>query len=540
MDNTISASIRRLATLFIVLFIGLSGGLVYWQVVVAQQVTSNIHNGRHCLVDSAPIRGRILDRNGVVLAESKQLGTCGYMRHYTDPSLAGLIGYYVGPSYPSTGLEARYDDYLSGRVGLTSIDNTVNQTLHRPPVGDDIYLTIDERIQQIVNKHFDDPIAIDNNATFRTDRGSVIVTDPHTGEILAMLSRPGYDPNQIVQTLSQGQLGYYNSLVANKEQPLLERPIRGLYAPGSTYKTMTLLAGLDSGHTNLNEAFDRDHALGTNNAVVYNGQVIGPVGNNIQGYTIRFPVTTEYGFTHSDNIIFAQIGVHTGAQTWLDYNNRMYVGQQIPFDLPVSVSSVLRNGQPLVTNELAADSFGQGYDFISPMQMSLIDNVVANNGQLMRPMAVLKVADPNNAPVQTFTPQALGTQQVSQQTATEARQAMYGVINCGSGLLVRDLFTSQFGIIGKTGTAEVGGGLGAHSWLITQAPYSVANPSQLPALTIVAMKENGGEGGAATGPMIAHIYNDIFTTIMKNVQLPAPPDQQYCCTTKLLQIGCPA
>ncbi len=138
----ISASIRKLATLFIALFIALSVGLVYWQVVVAQQVTSNIHNGRHCLIDNAPIRGRILDRNGIVLAESTQAGPCGYIRHYTDPSLAGLIGYYVSPSFPATGLEAKYDDYLSGRIGLTSLDNTMNQTLHRPPVGDDIKLTI--------------------------------------------------------------------------------------------------------------------------------------------------------------------------------------------------------------------------------------------------------------------------------------------------------------------------------------------------------------------------------------------------------------
>lgn len=540
MDNNISASIRKLATMFIVLFIALSAGLVYWQVVVAQQVTANIHNGRHCLVDSAPIRGRILDRNGVVLAESKNLGPCGYMRHYTDPSLAGLIGYYVGPSFPSTGLENKFDDYLSGRLGLTSLDNTVNQTLHRPPVGDDIYLTIDERIQQIANKHFDDPVAIDNNATFKTDRGSVIISDPKTGEILAMVSRPSFDPNRIVNTLSQGDLTYFNALNANKEQPLLERPLLGLYAPGSTYKTVTLLAGLDSGNTTLDQPFDRDHALGTNNTVVYNGQVIGPVGNNIQGYTIRFPVTTEYGYTHSDNIIFAQVGVKTGAKTWLDYNNRMYVGQKIPFDLPVAVSTVGSSGQQMPDNLLAANSFGQGQDFITPMQMSLVDNVVANNGQLMRPMLVSKILDPNQTPMQTFTPQALGSPQVSSQTATQVRQAMYGVINCGSGLLVRDLFTSQSGIIGKTGTAEVGGGKGAHSWLITQAPYTVNNPSQLPALTIIGMKENGGEGGAAVGPMIAHMYNDIFTNVMKNVQTPAPPPSTYCCTTKLLQIGCAA
>src|SRR5712692_4459925 len=98
----ISTSIRRLTNLFIVLFVLLSGGLVYWQAVVAPQVTANVHNSRHCLSDNAPIRGRILDRNGVVLAYSKKVDpnapnageVCGYQRYYTEPSLAGLIGYY--------------------------------------------------------------------------------------------------------------------------------------------------------------------------------------------------------------------------------------------------------------------------------------------------------------------------------------------------------------------------------------------------------------------------------------------------------------
>src|SRR5229473_2998305 len=127
----INTSIRRLTRLFIILFLALSGGLVYWQVVVAQQVTSNIHNSRHCLADSAPLRGRILDRNGVVLAESKPdpTGICGYRRYYylnKYPSLASLIGYYISPNFGSSGIEKQYDDYLSGRRGITVLNNTIN------------------------------------------------------------------------------------------------------------------------------------------------------------------------------------------------------------------------------------------------------------------------------------------------------------------------------------------------------------------------------------------------------------------------------
>src|SRR5512135_623290 len=97
----VGSNIRKLTLMFVALFIALSAGLVYWQVVVAQQVTSNVHNSRACMPDSAPVRGNIYDRNGVLLAETVPAKTgCGYARRYTDPSLAGLIGYYVSPLYP--------------------------------------------------------------------------------------------------------------------------------------------------------------------------------------------------------------------------------------------------------------------------------------------------------------------------------------------------------------------------------------------------------------------------------------------------------
>ncbi len=526
----ISASIRKLTLIFVALFIALSAGLVYWQVVVAQQVTSNPHNSRVYLNSNIAVRGKIFDRNGVLLADWVPDGTGGYMRHYSDPSLAGLIGYYV-PGFLPTGIEAKYDDYLSGRRGLTALDNTINKTLHRPPVGDDIYLTIDERIQKIADRDFDTPIPSDPGNVFPTNRGSAIITDPHTGEILAMVSRPYYDPNQMVQTLSRHDLSYYNQESADKDRPLIEKPIQEFYPPGSTYKTMTLIAGLDSRSTSLTDKFDEKQARGP---IFYNGEKFGPIGNNIEWYTGGFPVTTDFGFSHSDNIIFAQIGVKTGQATWLDYNKRFYVGQQIPFDLPVLPSQVLKNGQPLTDNQLAADAFGQGADVMTPMQMSLIDNAVANDGNLMRPTLVQKVTDPNKTQIDKFDPQSLG-QPMSGDTANQVRQAMYGVARCGSGSIVRPWVASPWGIIGKTGTAQLSNDLTvpADAWLITQAPYSITNPSQKPLLTIVGMRENGGEGGADNGPMIAAMYNDIFTTVMKTTA-PPPPSSAYCYSTGLL------
>jgi len=555
----INTSIRRLTNLFIILFIVLSGGLVYWQVVVAQQVTSNTYSAyaRRCASDNAPRRGRIFDRNGVLLAYSKLSNNpslCGYQRVYTKDaqSLENVIGYYISPLYGSTGIEQQYNAYLTGQVGSTGLNNTINQILHLPPVGDDIYLTIDARIQKIVNQYFDVEASIDNTSTFKTDRGSVIVTDPQTGEILAMLSRPGYNANRV----AAGDLNYFNQLESDPEQPLLDRPIDSCYVPGSTYKTMTLMAGLDSGSSHLDDKFYNFNGfnppqypqavgpvwLGAGN----DKEKFGPVGNNIAGYTLNYPVDLRYGYSHSDNTIFAQVGVQAGVDTWLKYNRALYVGQQIPFDLPVHVSTVTpqRNlcplnapaETPLSVKQLAENSFGQGVDFMTPMQMALINDVVASNGHLMRPTLVYKIVDPNQTVLQSFTPQVLGTP-ISDTTATQMRDAMYGVVRCGSGSLTRvQLSFSPWSVIGKTGTGQVDntGKTPAQSWFITQAPYAYQS-GQLPRIAIVAQKEHGGEGAYANGPMLTDIYNAIFSQVITNVPQPPTPDPNFCYNTGLLQ-----
>src|SRR5579884_1641597 len=145
----ISQNVRKLARLFVLLFLALTVGFVYWQVGVAQAVTSNIHNNRACMKGNEPVRGRIFDRNGVLLAYSTPSPTgCGIVMHYTDPSLGSLIGYYVNAG-ESSGIERQFNAYLSGQMGSTLLGNTMNGLLHRPAIGDDIYLTIDDRIQKV-------------------------------------------------------------------------------------------------------------------------------------------------------------------------------------------------------------------------------------------------------------------------------------------------------------------------------------------------------------------------------------------------------
>lgn len=611
--NNISSTIRRLNQVFLVLFIALSGGLVYWQVVVAQQVAANpsLNLGRQCSSDAAPMRGSIFDRNGVLLASSVKSdvpGLCGYKRVYTQAAqgLEGLLGYYISPTFGMTGIEKQFNDYLTGAVGLTGLSNTVNGVLHVPPRGDDIYLTIDSRIEKILEQNFDTQVPPDGVQVFRADSGSVTVSDPTTGEILGIISRPGYDNNCIVYctldqlrtdfiargydqtigcqascTLSQFQaalnttektypqcwdnndcnLVYFEHLNSDPKLPLLFRPLQSCTTSGSTFKTMTLVAALDSGTMTLDSPFyQNDPAHPASQFPQAEGPVrVGsgddsekftPDESNIMGYTTRFPVSLAYGFVHSDNVIFAQTGVKVGADTWMKYNRAFYVDQKVPFDLPVRVSTVTPQPQqdlcsytpppetPLSVRQLAENSFGQGVVSVTALQMVLLNNAVADDGKLMRPTVIEKIVDPTNQTVlQPFTPQML-SQPISATTAQQVRDTMYGVNMCGSGSLIKVQLSypyTPWAVIGKTGTGQVTntGIPPAQSWYITQAPYAYQS-NQTPRLTIVAMKEHGGEGAYANGPMLRDIYNQIFTNVIK-IQQPAPPPNNFCRMTGFLQ-----
>jgi len=154
-------NIRSLAHVFLALFLVLSAGLVYWQVIVAPQVVANpfLTYSRQCASEAAPFRGNIYDRNGVLLAYSVKSGdpeVCGYKRVYTAAAqgLEGLIGYYINPNDTITGVEAQFNAYLNGTQGLTGLNNTINHILHVPPQGDNLYLTVDSHIEQILLKNF--------------------------------------------------------------------------------------------------------------------------------------------------------------------------------------------------------------------------------------------------------------------------------------------------------------------------------------------------------------------------------------------------
>lgn len=510
-----NVTIRRLMSVFTLLFLLISGVAAYVQVsnqafLGGPVLAQGDYDPRRCPPFDSPLRGKIFDRNGVVLAESVKddTVTCGYRRKYYDASLSPLIGYF-SYRFGAAGVENAYNTALSG-VNQNSpwgtpnpageVDDLQSKLLHKPRAGQDIYLTIDEKLQQQANKLYDTHA---NGSVCQpagsNPPGSLIVTDPRSGEILAMVSRPFYDPNKI------DDANYFQQLQAAPDKPLLNHATQALYAPGSSFKTVTMIAALDSGSASLNKTYTQDEAVN----YVVNGQPIPWFDYTVlhQWQDVQFPITMEDGYAYSDNVIYAREAVKLGADKWLSYVRKFGIQtpgvdvSPVPFDAPYAQSAAYlakTNGKPtdFNVNLLAESGFGQGQLLISPLTMAEVTSAVAADGNLYVPHVVMK-AQPSVGGPFTQDPQLFSNGQLfSPDTAAKVRHAMWSVSSYGTGSTVAHngihLADSPAKEGGKTGTAQLENGL-PHTWWISLAPDD-ASGAGAAQLVITVMKEHSKEG----------------------------------------------
>lgn len=477
--KTIDQKIEKLARLFLLAFAATAATLFYWQVVAAGSLINRPENGRLWLAQMAIHRGTIYDRNGVVLAQTT-FGSNGPTRTYPYPSLGGLLGYHSF-TYGNTGLEDSYNDYLNGQGALQPIDNSIRRLLHQPIVGDDLRLTIDARIQQIAT------------LAMGTGPGACIVADPRSGEILAMESQPWFDPNRVDDS------AYRSIMNARTDSPYVDRAIQSLYAPGSTFKAVTLSAAYDTGKYNTSTLLAGQAATGP---LYIDGYLLRSDINNLPpGVTA---VTTVDAFKYSDNIAFASIGMNLGQGVVLDYARRFGFSQTIPFELPVRPSVVTQHPANFSQLELAESAFGQAGVLATPLQMLLVDEAIAGGGSEPRPYIVSSVTAPNHEVLQQAAP-STWAHPISAAAAVKMVTAMTAVVEApgGSGYLAR---VPGVPVAGKTGTAQAPSGP-PHAWFIAFAP------ADHPRLAVVVFKENGGEGYSQAAPIAGSILKQALPLV---------------------------
>ncbi len=455
--------------------------------------------------DALGQRGRILDRNGVVLAYSVKDSHApdGWRRHYTLPSLSPTIGYF-SPIYGVTGIESFYNQTLSGQ----SVADC----------GADVYLSIDSRIQTKLDQAFGGGVVA--GLCPASSVGSVIAEDPRNGQILGMLSRPYFNADTLNDPTPAADnpkttvgAEYWAKLGTDGNAPLLNRPLQGLYPPGSSFKTLTLIAGLDSGQYTPQTNFSKADAT----SYTVNGFVIN--SNNLDAYTggpvpPSFPLNVQHAYAYSDNVVFARMGVQLGADLLTTYAQRYALstpGSVLPppIDTAGASTSYLYKSGTLDPVSLATTAYGQGQLFLTPLSMLMIDSSVAADGNLYAPHLVKKVVGHgvDQGTIPDIAPALLGAP-MSASTATNVRAAMRDVVQYGSvgasGGVIGDVGRSGSHIGGKTGTAQLASGQ-PHAWFISLAPDDAFGKGDGPArLAIVVMKEHAGEG-ACQAPVAQQI-----------------------------------
>lgn len=459
-------NINRVAAVLLAAFVLLTGGLVYWQVVRGNAVANNAGNPRVAEAAKTADRGGIYDRNGTALAESRPQPDGTRKRTYALPSLAQTTG-YVSTKFGLSGLEQSYNQYLSGIQTGSALESARNQLFHETMPGDDLILTIDAKLQQVTA------------AALAGRRGAVVVMDPYSGAVLALVSGPDYDPGQIDQ--------HGDTLLADPNKPLLNRATQGLYPPGSTYKTVTASAALDSGVVKPDDRFK-----------CVNGVVI-------QGFVIQCtnapPGQTEWDFLHafaySINATFAQVAAERlGSDRFLAYSRRFGLDQSLPFDIDTAESRTSRSGSVLDQVLLANSGFGQGQLLVTPLQLALVAATVANGGVEPAPYLVQEIRDAAGNTVGQHATSDRG-RVISETTAGEMVHFMETAVNEGFGAEAGLL---GMGIAGKTGTAETGTSAAADAWFIGFAP------STAPALVVAVVVENGGPGSQAAAPIAKQVF----------------------------------
>lgn len=457
-------NIRRTAVILLGLLVMVFIYVSYLQLIAGPSLAGNPLNRRNWEWEKTIQRGSIEDCHGIPLAVSKKEGD-GFVRHYPyGPAFAHITG-YDSPSMGKTGIEGTFNGYLSGtrnpERGLGAISH-----LFTGQVGYNVILTVDANLQQAAYQ------ALGHR------KGAIVVLQPKTGQILAMVSTPGYDPSDVDRQ--------WQTISKDSASPLLNRAAQGTYPPGSTFKVMTAAAALNDKVVTADTQFEcnGEYRIGSD-------YVLTEINHQAHG-----KLNVDQALTKSCNIAFGQIALKMGRNRMAKAFDQFGFSQPIHFELEESPGTPL-DFSNLTEGDLAQTGIGQGGIVTSPLHMALLAAMVANHGQMMHPYIVDKVVTNSGVLVQKYSSKVWLTP-VGSEVADEVARMMADVVAQGTGT------RAQIGkriVAGKTGTAENPHGA-SHAWFIGFAPLD--NPQ----VAIAVIVENGGEGGLVAAPIAREVLSE--------------------------------
>lgn len=464
--------LRRVGIVVIAMFLTLFLSTSVIQVVAAEDIAEDNRNVRKLYESFSAERGAIL-AGGIPVATSVPVDTrFRFLRTYPFGELyAPIVGYYT-LNQGNAGIESAMNSLLTGRANSQVLEQLTALVTGSTPKGASVSLTIDPTIQRAAWDALGDR------------EGAVVVMEPATGRILALVSKPSYDPNLLAQHSSTAVLEAYTEFTEDPAQPLANRAIAGdQYFPGSVFKIVMLAAALESGRYTAASEFpnlaELELPLSTSTIKNSGGRLCGA------GET----VTLETAFRLSCNIPFAELGLELGENAIGSMADSFGFGATVEIPLSVTASRFPRG---MDQAQLMLSSFGQFDVRVTPMQMAMVSAAVANDGVLMRPTLVDEVIAPNLRVIQSFEP-SVYSRPLQAGTAAEITSLMVSSVSQG---VAGNAAILGVNVAGKTGTAETGIGDGRSFWFTGFAPAE--NPELAIAVVISGERTEGTANTVAT------------------------------------------
>ncbi len=493
--------ISRLSLVALLLLASLIVATTYWQAWAAPGLAAKQDNQIQRVAQFRIKRGLILASNGLVLAANTRRKTGGetlYFRRYPTHGLASQTIGYSTQGRSRAGIERSQNSYLTAsNANLGTIFDKLGDTLKGTTItGNNVVLNLRPNAQKIAE------------TALAGKCGAAVVLNPKTGQIYVMASSPGYDPNKI-----ESNSGYASILNSPKAcpgsvSPLYNRATQGLYPPGSTFKTVTAAAALDSGQVTTKSPF-----YDPGYCIEY-GQKVSNAGNPEAPEAFGH-VDFLQAYEHSINAVFCNVGMKLGARKIIDQAKKFGFYSTPPVELPSG--EVAPSGEyDFAKHRLDDDAgradpgrlaFGQDKLLATPLQMALVAAAVANKGTIMEPHLVKAVKSPSGGTVLKVKPK-VWRKAMKASTAADLNTMMQAVVTGGTGTAAQ---IPGVLVAGKTGTAETNVPRVYDAWFIFFAPAD----DPVVAGAVVVEQSPDGFGGAVAAPIAKQLMQAILPPTSK-------------------------
>lgn len=482
-------SVKKVMIVFLILFVALITYIAYFQAFKAPDIAADEGNKRIWAKRNEILRGTIYDRDGRALTTSEKDGVLTQKRSYVYGDLYSTTLGYINETYGLSGMEKTFDNqltqYSSVRVGVKqfftefSVDKLKedfkNRNNEEQKIGNSVVSTLDTDIQQIAYN------ALGNQ------KGAVVALNPKTGEVLCMVSKPGFDPNNLDECMKAANAG-------DTSVSFINRATYGVYPPGSTFKTITTASSLENISGVESRIFQDNGVLSFNS-----NYSLSNAGGAAHG-----SINLKQAFAYSSNVVYGTLALELGndklKSTAEDFGFNSQI-DAVGFSIQKSTFPTLEDYEE---GMIAQSGIGQSSIVATPMQMALVASTIANDGVMMKPRIVSQIKDMHDNVVKNYDSEEY-KKVLDSDVAATIKDYMVNLVNSNGSMY----YFNGYNVAGKTGTADHNNDDGSaatpHSWFIGFAP------ADDPKVAVAVIVENGGYGAQVAAPIAGQVITSALS-----------------------------